>query len=102
MDDKALIALDQVWAEAQKNRRVCPQPRKWQELYEMLPNKRRLGNGWEPSVPLILAAWWTTPALAKMLRLREHVEWAEKQGCLEAVFNYLAALQENEWHHLGD
>jgi len=27
---------------------VCPQPMRWNELYEMLPAKKRVGNGWEP------------------------------------------------------
>jgi len=83
------------------NDRVCPQPQKWMELYEMLPNKKRKGNGWEPSLPLILAAWWDTPAIMKMLRLREHVEWASKQGCLGEVHQFLANLREDEWHHIS-
>jgi hypothetical protein len=51
-----MVVLELVIAEVQKNNRVCPQPRKWQELYDMLPNKRRVGVGWEPPLPLILAA----------------------------------------------
>ena len=46
------------------NDRVCPQPQKWNELWEMLPDRRRAGEGWEPSLPLILDAWWDTPATA--------------------------------------
>ena len=38
----------------------------------MLPDRRREGSGWEPPLPLILAAWHTTSALSKMLRLEEH------------------------------
>jgi hypothetical protein len=102
MDEKSAITLEQALAEAQKNRRVCPVPQRWQELYEMLPNKQRAGSEWEPPPPLILAAWWGTPALAKTVRFREHLEWAETQGCLDRVFHYLSALQEKDWHHLGD
>jgi hypothetical protein len=36
----------------QKNNRICPLPNRWQELYDMLPNKRRQGLGWEPALPL--------------------------------------------------
>jgi hypothetical protein len=39
------------------NRRVCPVPQRWNELWEMLPDRKRVGNGWEPPLPLILAAW---------------------------------------------
>jgi hypothetical protein len=56
-----MATKEEVLAEAQRNNRVCPQPQKWSELYELLPNKRRKGNGWEPSLPLILAAWWDAP-----------------------------------------
>ena len=79
--------------------RVCPQPMAWNELYEMLPNKRRVGLGWEPPLPLILAAWWDTPALPKMLRLAEHIEWAEQHGCLDTVGDYLRGLREEDWYH---
>jgi len=97
-----MVALEEVLAEVQKNGRVCPQPTLWQELYELLPDKRRQGLGWEPALPLILAAWWDTPALAKMLRLREHIEWAASNGCLEQVHAFLDKLTESEWHHIGD
>ena len=54
--------------------RVCPLPKHWNALYELLPDRRqRMDGGWEPALPLILAAWWDTPPLAKMLRLREHI-----------------------------
>ncbi len=97
-----MVTLEEVIAEVKKNDRVCPQPDKWNRLYEMLPNKKRKGNGWEPSLPLILAAWRDTPAISKMLRLREHVEWAEKEQCLEEVYNFLISLNETDWHHIGD
>jgi len=59
------------------NQRVCPQPRLWSKLYDMLPQKKRVGLGWDPSLPLILAAW-DTPAFMKQLRLEEHIKWAER------------------------
>lgn len=97
-----MITIDELLKEIQKNDRVCPQPEKWNELYQLLPNKKRKGNGWEPSVPLILAAWWDTPAMSKMLRLREHIEWASKEGCLDEIYNFLSELKEEDWHHIGD
>ena len=97
-----MATLDQALAEATKNNRICPQPRRWQELYEMLRHKQRAGTGWEPSLPLILAAWWDTPALSKMLRLREHLEWAFAHGCLDQVYSFLCQLPEDEWHHIDE
>jgi hypothetical protein len=97
-----MITIDEVLKEIQKNDRVCPQPQKWNELYQMLPNKKRKGNSWEPSLPLILGAWWDTPAVSKMLRLREHIEWALKEGCLDEIYKFLSELKEEDWHHIGD
>ena len=97
-----MVTLDVVLAEAQKNRRVCPQPQRWNELYQMLPDTRRKGGGYEPAAPLILAAWWDTPAMLKMLRLREHIEWAERHGALDKVHAFLSEMPESEWLHLGE
>jgi hypothetical protein len=97
-----MITIDQVLAVATENKRICPQPQKWQQLYELLPDRKRKGAGWEPSLPLILAAWWDTPAMSKILRLREHIEWAAAHGVLEQVHTFLQSLPEEEWHHLGE
>jgi hypothetical protein len=97
-----MTTLDKVLTEAQRNNRACPLPQKWQHLYDLLPDKKRKGLGWEPSLPLILAAWWDTPDMSKMLRLREHIEWADAHGCLEDVYSFLHALPEEQWHHNGD
>ena|SRR5437016_1362282 len=97
-----MVTLQDVFAEAQKNERICPQPLRWNELYGLLPDKRRVGQGWEPALPLILAAWWDSPALSKMLRMREHIEWASAHGCLEHVYTFLSGLVESDWHHLGE
>lgn len=98
----AVPTLEAVLAEAQKNDRICPLPRRWQQLYEMLPDKRRLDGGWEPALPLILAAWHTTPTLLKMLRVREHLEWAAEHNCLGQVYEFLRSLPEKEWLHKGE
>ena len=84
------------------NRRVCPVPQRWNELWEMLPDRKRVGNGWEPPLPLILAAWWDTPAMLKMLRLEEHIRYTDAHGVLPGVDRYLRGLQEEEWAQLGD
>jgi len=97
-----MATLDEVLTEAQKHSRVCPQPQRWNELWEMLPDRKRKGGGWEPAAPLILAAWWDTPAVLKMVRLREHIEWAAKHGCLDQIHSFLCGLPEHEWHHMGE
>lgn len=80
-----------------KDGRICPNA--WIELYELLPNKKRNDNGgWEPPLPLILAAWHETPALLKIIRLREHILWADEHGAIDDVDNYLRSLKEEDWH----
>jgi len=85
-----------------ENNRVCPVPMRWNDLYELLPDRKRNGGGWEPPLPLILAAWHTTPALPKMLRLAEHIEWAAAHSALDKVDAYLRGLPESDWYHLGE
>jgi hypothetical protein len=51
---------------------------------------------------LILAAWNGTPAMLKMLRVAEHIEWAEKHGALNEISLFLYGLKEDDWHHVGE
>jgi hypothetical protein len=85
-----------------KNNRVCPEPNSWNELWKMLQNKTQIGNRWIPSSPLILAAWWDTPILMKKLRFLDHIEWANKNGQLREIANFLMNLSEDQWHHSKD
>ncbi len=94
-----MISVEQVIEETEKNRRVCPQPVRWNELYALLPDRRRKGNGWEPPLPLILGAWWETSVLAKKLRLSEHISWADSHGALEEVLDFIKSLPEEDWYH---
>jgi hypothetical protein len=77
-------------------------PQQWNTLWEMLPNRTKAGLSWQPALPLILAAWHDTPALLKMLRLKEHIDWAEQQGVLKEVDKFLRSLPESEWAHAGE
>ena len=90
--------VENVIAFCRENERVCPKPQLWNALYAMLPNKQRVGEGWEPPLPLILAAWHDSSDAAKRLCLANHIEWAEKQGCLDTVAKFLRSLTEKEWH----
>jgi hypothetical protein len=51
------------------------------------------------SPPLILGGW-SAPNVAKMLRLKEHIEYAAEHGCLEQVDRFLRGLPEDAWHYL--
>jgi hypothetical protein len=95
-------SVESLVAYCRENGRVCPMPQVWNQLWEMLPNRTRAGSGWNPSLPLILAAWHDTPAILKMLRLAEHIEWAAQHGALEVVAKYLRSLPEDQWFHLGE
>jgi hypothetical protein len=84
------------------NNKVCPQPMLWNQLWELLPDRKRDGLGWKPSLPLILAAWWETTDEDKLQRLIEHIQWAHDHGGLEKVNQHLRSLSEDQWHHIGE
>lgn len=78
--------------------RICPEPGKWHELWQLLPDRHRVGSGWNPPLPLILAAWDHTNGLEKMLRLKQHIEYAAEKGVLDQVDQFLRSLPSEEWH----
>lgn len=94
--------LDSILEYCREGERVCPVPHRWDELWNMLPERRRVGSGWEPPLPLILSAWWHASNLQKASRLADHVRWAEAHGVLDAVASFLRELPEDQWHHLRD
>jgi hypothetical protein len=77
-------------------------PDHWHSLWEILPNRTRVGAGYQPPPPLILAAWHDTPTLSNMLRLEEHLNWAAEHGALESVAQFLHGLREEDWFHVGE
>jgi hypothetical protein len=84
------------------NDRVCPQSQRWNEMWQMLPDRKQVGVSWEPPPPLILAVWWESSVLDKRLRLHEHIHYAEAHGVLASVDKFLRTLPESEWAHLGE
>ncbi len=84
------------------NGRVCPIPMRWNELYRLLPGARSKGLGWDPPLPLILAAWHEASNSQKQERLETHVRWADDHGALEIVAKFLRSLNEADWHHFND
>ncbi len=83
-----------------ENGRVCPMPPPWNALWEMLPNRTRIGGRWEPAPPLILAAWHEASSLAKMMRLEEHIDWAVQYAVFDQVDEFLRSLPESQWAHM--
>jgi hypothetical protein len=93
--------LETVWSYCTSNNRAIP--RDWNKLWQMLSNKKqKASGGWEPPLPLILAAWYETSPLEKHLRFREHIQWAEKNNQLEEIGKYLKSLKEEDWYHFGE
>jgi len=98
----AMTELEQLLSYCAQNERVCPMPLPWHEVWDMLPAKKREGAGWDPPLPLILAAWWDTSDDAKRERFELHLRWAEAHGALDMVARFLRSFPESEWHHRGD
>jgi hypothetical protein len=94
-------SFDTLWNYCSSNNRAIP--RDWNKLWQMLTNKKqKIGGGWEPPLPLILAAWHETTPLEKHLRFKEHIQWADKYNQLNEIGPYLKSLPENEWYHFGE
>lgn len=91
--------LDGLLAYASADGRVCPNPQEWQALWDMLPDKKRVGQSWEPPPPLILTAW-SLPALPKIIRLKEHIHYAYEHGVLDQVDEYLRGLKSEQWFYV--
>ncbi len=94
--------LEDLLAFSQAERRVCPQPQRWNELWELLPERKRVGAGWEPSLPLILGAWWHTSDGEKRERFLSHIRWASEHGELSKVAALIKSLGPEQWHHEGE
>lgn len=93
--------FESLWAYCSANNKVIP--RDWTKFYNMLANKKQKpSGGWEPPLPLILAAWDETTPLDKQLRFHEHIEWVRDQGQLEDIGHYLRSLDEAAWYHFGE
>lgn len=97
MGPEANNSLDALLEYARAEGRVCPMPMKWNELYEMLPDRRRMGGGWEPPLPLILGAWWYASATEKQERLALHLRHASTHDVFDQVDAFVRNLRPDEW-----
>lgn len=102
MSNGANPTIDEIVAICGINQRVCPLLQRWNELWEMLPNRKRVGLGYGPSLPLILAAWHHTSDPDKAERLKSHLVWAAQHEALPKVKAFLRSLPEDQWHHEGE
>jgi hypothetical protein len=94
-------SFDGLWNYCCANDRVVPKD--WNKLYKKLGNRRRLASGgWEPPLPLILAAWYETSPMDKQLRFKEHIDWASHEGQTEEIGKYLRSLAEDDWYHFAE
>lgn len=78
--------------------RICPQPKIWDQLWKMLPDKHPVDGKWIPPLPLILTAWCHTSDEEKRERFHAHLRYANEHGVLGEVANYLQALEPRDWH----
>jgi hypothetical protein len=92
------VSFYEVMSMAGKDNRVCPQPTRWLEMYRILQEAGRSQP--LPAQPLTGSAWAATPAMAKRACLREQLEWADRNGCLQRVFEFLQGLPDTDWHYV--
>lgn len=95
VEEKLKALLEYVKADG----RVCPMPNYWNQLWEMLPNKKHVGRDWTPQMPLTLAVWWETPLQAKTTRLEQHIRYASEHGVLDEVDAFLRGLKSDQWFY---
>ena len=93
-----MTTLEEIMAEATKDGRVCLLPDLWNQLWKLLPNRRRQGGGWEPPLPLILGAWGHTSDSEKRKRFHLHLRWASEHGALDTVASLISNLKPKDWH----
>lgn len=93
------IELETLVRESFINGRVCPIPKKWNELYKLVTKEAKTND---LALPLILSAWWDSPDKMKELRFKEHLEYAYDNGLIDEVKKFISKLNEAEWHHLED
>lgn len=93
------VSLYEALAEIRRNNRVCPLPTRWLEFYRVLQESapgRKL-----PAPPLSGSAWAATPSLAKRACLRQQLEWADANGCLQPAYEFIKSVSDSDWHYMG-
>ncbi|CAA9430906.1 MAG: hypothetical protein AVDCRST_MAG51-2612 [uncultured Ramlibacter sp.] len=89
-------SVEQTLALVRRDNRACPKAHRWQQLHELLTRA-----GLEAPFPVRAQDWKRTSALRKRLLVFEQIQWAAGAGALGAVHDFLAALPEEDWEHMG-
>jgi hypothetical protein len=98
VSDSNVERLQELLEYSQIDGRVCPHPKKWSELWKSLPGKHRVGHGWHPPLPLILAAWSEATDSQKRERFSVHLRYAAENGVIGEVAEYLRGLPPEDWY----
>lgn len=94
--------LDKLIEECKRNNRVCPKPVQWQAFDAMLRSKAPAGALAKLAAPLSPIDWRNTTSLAKRLIFRSVIDWAADNALTEDALQFVRALPEDQWHHMGD
>lgn len=96
------MTTEQLLGYTKDDNRVCPKPQKWNELWNLLPDRERVGLGWNPPLPLMLAAWHETTDLEKQERLATHIRFAAEKGVLARIEAFITSLSPDDWVYKGE
>lgn len=91
------LTIDDVMVEVRRFNRICPVEPHWSGLCEVL----RQAVGLEPPAAIFGPAARSTPKLTKRIRVRDQVEWAAQNGALQVMADFVRALPEDQWVHMG-
>jgi len=83
---------------ARENGRICAMPQAWSQLFNLLPDRRKIGNGREPPLPLSLSAWDLSSDIEKRERFLLHIRWAADHGALDRVNQFIRAIPPSGWY----
>lgn len=92
------LSVDALMAEARRYNRICPVEAQWVRLHALLFT----AGGTDGPPPLTGPEFRRAPSLAKRMRLREQIEWSATRGLLPDMYEFLTALPEDQWVHMGD
>lgn len=96
-------SFESLWAYCIDKRRLVPAPSEWAKLHSMLLGAhQKPSGGWEPALPLILAAWHESMPIEKQLRFKEHIQWARDHNQLDEIGEFIRRLPEDKWVHFGE
>jgi hypothetical protein len=98
----AASGLEKLIEESRRNNRVCPMPAKWRELDAILRGAAPADAAKSLPPPLPVREWNTTTSLAKRLMFRGVIDWAGRNGLVEQALQFVRALPDEHWHHMGD